>query len=257
MNILQRIKDGAGKMTDRAQNVVEIGKLNTQISNIEREMGLYFQRMGEVFYERYRSKDMSEAETEMVELAKTCDLLAEERDELRFRIAELKNERLCGDCGKNVSEDALFCQYCGHKLEKHVPVPAKTSPHDEAVGGDESTHKVNHHSFKPEIDELNTSEPVETTVKSILEESGILEQLRETAEPKQDDRHLRNLEREQERQKELDLRIRSWRDDTDHDEPVIKSGDTAASAATVSCQICSKTLVKGTKWCPHCGNEQI
>lgn len=249
MNILQRIKDGAGKMTDRAQNVVEIGKLNTQISNIEREMGLYFQRMGEVFYEGYRSKDMSEAETEMVELAKTCDLLAEERDELRFRIAELKNERLCGDCGKNVSEDALFCQYCGHKLEKPVPAPVKTSLEDATVDGDES------------IERTKVSEPVETTVKSILEESGILDQLRETEElnPKQEDRHLRNLEREQERQKELDLRIRSWRDDTDLDEPALKSGDNtaSASAAAVPCQICSKTLVKGTKWCPHCGNEQI
>lgn len=59
MKFLQRIKDGAGKVTDKAQNAVEIGRLNTQIHNIEREMDLYFQRMGEVFYEGYRVKDMS------------------------------------------------------------------------------------------------------------------------------------------------------------------------------------------------------
>lgn len=126
MNILQRLKDGAGKVTDRAQNVVEIGKLNTQISNIERELGLYFQKMGEVFYEAYRKKDMADAEKEMLELAKTCDLLTEERDEIRLKIAELKNERLCGACGRNVAEDALFCQYCGHKLIKaNKAVPAE------------------------------------------------------------------------------------------------------------------------------------
>ena len=116
MKILQRLKDGAGKVTDRAQNVVEISKLNTQISNIERELDLYFHKMGEVFYEAYRKKDMAAAEKEMLELAKTCDLLTEERDEIRMKIAELKNERLCGACGRNVAEDALFCQYCGHKL---------------------------------------------------------------------------------------------------------------------------------------------
>lgn len=118
MNFLQRLKDGAGKVTDRAQNVVEIGKLNTQISNIERELGLYYQKMGEIFYEGYRKKDMSYAEKEMLDLAKTCDLLAEERDEIRAKVAELKNERLCGACGRTVSEDAVFCQYCGHKLVK-------------------------------------------------------------------------------------------------------------------------------------------
>ncbi|WMT41551.1 zinc ribbon domain-containing protein [Paenibacillus sp. D2_2] len=120
MNFFRKIKDSAGKMTDRAQNVVEIGRLNTQIANIEREMGLYYQKMGEVFYEGYRLKDMSEAEKEMLELAKTCDLLVEERDEVRLKIAELKNERLCGTCGKNVAQDAMFCPYCGASLRRAV-----------------------------------------------------------------------------------------------------------------------------------------
>ncbi|GJM76724.1 hypothetical protein HMSSN036_89400 [Paenibacillus macerans] len=106
MNFLQRLKDGAGKVTDRAQNVVEIGKLNTQISNIERELGLYYQKMGEIFYEGYRKKDMSYAEKEMLDLAKTCDLLAEERDEIRAKVAELKTsvcaERAGGRCPRTL-----------------------------------------------------------------------------------------------------------------------------------------------------------
>ncbi len=248
MNFLQRIRDGAGKVTDRAQNAVEIGRLNTQISNIEREMDLYFQRMGEAFYEGYSHKDMSNAEKEMVELAKTCDLLSEERDEVRAKIAELKNERLCGACGKAITEDALFCQYCGHRLEKPKPAPAS---------------RMNESEREP----VRDPEPVKETQAQgnplPLYEGPITDDTiiyREPQEPQVDqeldERRLRELERERERQEELDRRIRTWKEDVEKpDDQVASSKETGIP--TTDCQICTAALVKGTKWCPHCGSEQF
>ncbi|WP_334074750.1 MULTISPECIES: zinc-ribbon domain-containing protein [Paenibacillus] len=247
MNFLQRIKDGAGKVTDRAQNAVEIGRLNTQISNIEREMGLYFQKMGEVFYEGYSRKDMSNAEKEMVELAKTCDLLSEERDEIRAKIAELKNERLCGACGKAIAEDALFCQYCGRKLDKAKTAVGKKSPAKEAEEDrDHGLQDPLSLFAEPVSDEtIIYKEPVATM-------SPVVEEEREHDEF----RRKRELERERERQEELDRRIRTWKENV---EPPKKQVSSALETGipTVSCQICSSVLVKGTKWCPHCGSEQI
>lgn len=241
MNFLQRIRDGAGKVTDRAQNAVEIGRLNTQISNIEREMGLYFQRMGEVFYEGYSHKDMTNAEKEMVELAKTCDLLSEERDEIRAKIAELKNERLCGACGKAVTEDAMFCQYCGHRLEK----PKQAAVNKKSEGVPEEI-------LEPKVlpDELLFPEPVvdDTIIYK--------EPLVSPVDEEQEARRLRELDRERERQEELDRRIRTWKEDVVR-EPAASAMEKESSVPTMSCQICSTILVKGTKWCPHCGSEQI
>ncbi|WP_339819817.1 zinc ribbon domain-containing protein [Paenibacillus sp. FSL R7-0216] len=266
MNILQRLKDGAGKVTDRAQNVVEIGKLNTQISNIERELGLYFQKMGEVFYEAYRKKDMATAEKEMLELAKTCDLLTEERDEIRLKIAELKNERLCGACGRNVAEDALFCQYCGHKLVKAKPsVPAELlKPAPEPVQPPVVSEAAV--SFEPPVMESMAVGEMDTLVlaASLVREkteSREPEQVSEPVEPvgpEDEERRQRELERERKRQEELDRRIRSWSQNaaapqTENSEVEVVIG----GVTTVKCQICSSTLVKGTKWCPHCGSEQI
>ncbi|MDU4698687.1 MAG: zinc ribbon domain-containing protein [Paenibacillus sp.] len=267
MNFLQRLKDGAGKVTDRAQNVVEIGKLNTQISNIERELGLYFQKMGEVFYEAYRNKDMANAEKEMLELAKTCDLLTEERDEIRLKIAELKNERLCGACGRNVAEDALFCQYCGHKLMKAKPsVPAELlKPAPEPVQPP-VTREAAVSSEPPvmepvAINEMDTLVLAASLVREKTEPREPAAQPTEAVEPvdpEEEERQQRELDRERKRQEELDRRIRSWSQNAAAPQPESSEVEVMiGGVATVKCQICSSTLVKGTKWCPHCGSEQI
>lgn len=259
MNFLQRLKDGAGKVTDRAQNVVEIGKLNTQISNIERELGLYYQKMGEVFYEGYHKKDMSDAEKEMLDLAKTCDLLAEERDEIRAKVAELKNERLCGACGRTVSEDAVFCQYCGHKLIKRKSI----IPEDliEPARAASPTVEDTRTPVVPETLEKETKRSID--LEQLLFSADLIEStekrdseaVREPADPEEEERLQRNLERERRRQEELDRRIRSWTQKAEQpDEEKPSSGITGETA---KCQICGSMLVKGTKWCPNCGSEQI
>lgn len=243
MKFFQKIKESAGKVTDRAQNVVEIGKLNTQISNIEREMGLYFQRMGEVFYEGYRTKDMSNAEKEMVELAKTCDLLTEERDEIRVKIAELKNEHLCGACGKVVREDALFCHFCGHKL-------LKDKGQDYNIGAEFTTGLSG-------VEKESTSEDKGLFTLPLMDEGSVSEEKPEVMDSIAEARQLRELEKERQRQEELDLRIRTWKENLDNNDSAAAPAESPVVINTVSCQICNSSLVKGTKWCPHCGAEQI
>ncbi|AWB43261.1 zinc ribbon domain-containing protein [Paenibacillus sp. CAA11] len=248
MNFLQKLKSGANKATERAQNVMEINKLNTQISNIEKEMGIYYQRMGQVFYEGYRAKDMREAETEMMELAKTCDLLAEEQTELRGKIAALKNERLC-ECGKIVPEEALFCPYCGNKLKAK---PASSVKKEQP----EPQERRN-----PFISEDEGAATDETVIYS----GPLIPDLDEDAEdqlltPEEEERRQRELERERERQLELDRRIRTWKENVQSPESASVKYDykpPGSERSTVNCQICAAQLAKGTKWCPHCGSEQI
>ncbi len=116
MKILQRLKDGANRATEKAQGAVEISKLNNQIADVEKEMQFHFMEMGRVFYEGYSEEDMTLAEKEMLKHCKTCDGLQEEIEQLRRRIAELKNEKLC-KCGRTVELDANFCPSCGRSLK--------------------------------------------------------------------------------------------------------------------------------------------
>lgn len=124
MKILQRLKDGANRATEKAQGAVEISKLNNQIADVEKEMQFHFMEMGRVFYEGYSEEDMTLAEKEMLKHCKTCDGLQEEIEQLRRRIAELKNEKLC-KCGRTVELDANFCPSCGRSLKGEAPASAR------------------------------------------------------------------------------------------------------------------------------------
>lgn len=250
MNFLQRIKDGAGRATEKAQHAVEINKLNSQIANIKHEMSVNYTEMGRIFYEGYRAQDMSIAEQKMMELSEACDELQEEINELREKIALLKNERVCA-CGHVSDLDANFCPKCGRPLtaanaETYTP-PAKP----EAAAAEEVVVEEEKEELFPDLmldnDELPLDED-DYDLKDFLPEE------KEEFDAEWERRRQEELQRERERQQELDERIRYWKENNEHmDEPV----KAEVPRESVKCQICASELPKGSKWCPHCGAEQI
>lgn len=266
MNLFQKIKNSAGKVTDRAQNVVEIGKLNTQITNIEREVGLYYKRMGEVFYEGFQSKDMSKAEKEMVELARTCSLLLEERDEIKYKIADLKNERLCSSCGKSVAKEAMFCQFCGSKLPERKESTQTESDSEQAHSVENVTAAASE--WRYDAVAQNDSSPLH---HEVMEEQGVEHKQDQAAEApltlKVEDQAKQQLEldRERKRQEELDRLIANWKEHVTPNTTTSSSTDSAAGNTSEvaigtehakTCSNCGKAITLYNKWCPHCGAQQ-
>ncbi|MFB5676540.1 zinc ribbon domain-containing protein [Paenibacillus terreus] len=251
MNLLQKIKDGANKATEKAQHAVEIQKMNSQIATIQQEMDVHFLKMGQVFYEGYRLRDMSVAETEMTRLSKACDELQEEIDSIRSRIAELKNERLC-ECGASVPRDANFCPKCGRKLVDETASHQAAAAREQAPQFKDSAlfgyadHEAEHPLEKKPFDTPELDEDVLTPSDFIPEEK---------AEFDAEWERRRSEELERERQQELDERVRYWKSNNQNEEaePV----ETHSARGLVKCQICTAELPKGSKWCPRCGAEQI
>lgn len=263
MSFMKRIKDSASRVTEKAQSSVEIGKLNGLISDIEREMEVEFTKMGRLFYEGYRSKDMSVAEGKMVELARTCSKLQEKIEVQRARIAELKNERLCS-CGNVVALDANFCPKCGSKLEelttsRKIPSPpvfVKTVDEDEEdedqyYGADELTDEEKEIAMKLHPQSVVYSE----ILPSEDDEPPLEEYAANEHDIERDRRHADQLERERQRQLELDRRIRDW-NANEHQEESAVTQDSGVRDM-IKCQICRNELPKGSLWCPRCGSEQI
>lgn len=274
MNILQKLKDGANRATEKAQHVVEVNKLNSQISEIEQQKSSYYLQMGKVFYEGYRQQDMTMAEKEMVELAQTCDGLQEQIEAIRNRIAVLKNERVC-ECGRVVALDANFCPYCGNKLANLIHPEKSTSEepreperkimfdkHEYAAAEEQQQEQDPLHTYDyrsnpdPYEPDMYEPEPERQHEDMELSEPEVdPEQLRiEQEEQEKERRHWEELERERERQLELDRRIRFWQENNQSQDYV---GDDEETRDMVKCQICSVDLPKGSKWCPRCGAEQI
>ncbi len=271
MNILQRIKDGANRATEKAQGAVEIGKLNGQIDEVEKEMELHFMEMGRAFYEGYKAEDLTRAEREMIKHSKACDSLQEEIDDIRQRIAELKNEKLC-KCGRTVELDANFCPACGRNLKEEAK-PDKRSESRAAAAAAvfESEDYGETKIYKEPAPRDEDFEDYDDVRAYDREEAGASAERNyeydyapdkgwdepEEDEVYADERELRQaeeLERERERQLELDRRIRYWKENNDGvaEKPAVET-----PRDTVKCQICRADLPKGSKWCPRCGAEQI
>ncbi|HEY2492302.1 MAG TPA: zinc ribbon domain-containing protein [Paenibacillus sp.] len=243
MSFIKRIKDGANRATERAQSAVEVSKINGHIAEIEKEMDLHFLKMGKVFYEGYCSEDMRIAEKEMVALSKTCDQLKENIDELRGRIADLKNERLC-KCGKVVALEVNFCPYCGTKMSEDQP---KQQQENEVYGEKRTIYPEPMNILAPESllyeddEELFVVDDVEDVPQDLERER----------------RQVEGLERERERQLELDRRIRYWNDNNHSEDNGLDDEEGVDKEKTFKCQICTADLTLGSKWCPRCGAEQI
>jgi RNA polymerase subunit RPABC4/transcription elongation factor Spt4 len=279
MNLIQRIREGANRATEKAQHVVEISKLNSQITAIQQEMDVHFLRMGQIFYEGYRASDMSMAETEMTQLSTACDELQDEIDEMRSKIAELKNAHLC-TCGAVVPLDSNFCPKCGRKLNgepaasKQVAAVREEAPtsvysfdlRKQEEPAKESAPAYNdyaEHELYEQHEQHEQHEPTSLdrnyTVSDFTpEEKAAFDEeweRRRQEELEQEHHRLTELERERERQEELDERIRYWK--ANNSEAEKPTSPAAQVRENVKCQICTAELPKGSKWCPRCGAEQI
>lgn len=262
MSFIKRIKESASRVTEKAQNSVEIGKINGHISDIEREMDVEFLKMGKLFYEGYRLKDMSVAEGKMVELSRNCNKLQEKIDVLRTRIAELKNEQICL-CGHVVALDANFCPKCGSKLDelkatRKVPgapisvhvVNEETDEEDEYYGAEELTEAEKELAMK-----MGQQSVIHTEVLYPDDEMPQEDYTGQVDGDDRDRRHADELERERQRQLELDRRIRDWKANEHQEESAVSEDNGLRDM--IQCQICRNDLPKGSMWCPRCGSEQI
>ncbi|MDO3411456.1 hypothetical protein QWJ34_16945 [Saccharibacillus sp. CPCC 101409] len=150
MNFLQRIKGGAERASGRAQSAVEIGRLNSHISEIQREIEVHHLRMGQVFYENYRNRDTAPAEEEIMELCTVCDLLSEEVAELRQKIVALRRQ-----------EEQL--------LQAPQPQPAAAEPKSEASVSLDKTEEAGSGQTRRERPDKTIVEPELEPVESRAE----------------------------------------------------------------------------------------
>jgi RNA polymerase subunit RPABC4/transcription elongation factor Spt4 len=130
MNLFQKLKVGANKATDYAQQTMKTSKINTQIAGIKREIERNNTQIGHAVYEAYKANDLTMAE-EVVRLFSDNNLALEvEIAELEHEIEVIKNEKMC-ECGRKVTIDARFCPNCGKRFPFEPEV--ESAPEEEVV----------------------------------------------------------------------------------------------------------------------------
>lgn len=128
--ITDSVSKGVSTATEKAQQTVEITKLNAQISSKRKDIDKLFAIIGESVYEGYEAQDLSSTQ---VKVLPKCDEITAIRAEIALldeRIKSIRNEKDCV-CGKRVAEDTRFCSSCGHRFPDPIVVekPIQVDPY--------------------------------------------------------------------------------------------------------------------------------
>ncbi len=114
MDLLKKLKSGASKAADVAQQTVEMTKLAAQITVRKREIEKYMTLIGQEVYEARTSGDPSLAEARVEEWCKSVSGLKQDIATLERQMRYVRNEKTCV-CGKAVPGDANYCPTCGRE----------------------------------------------------------------------------------------------------------------------------------------------
>lgn len=112
---LQKVKDGASKASEKAQNVMEQNRVQGQIDAKHKQWKQNTYEIGCIAYEAYKEERLSSLKEQFEELAKENVQLEQEMEQLEWKRCELRNEKRCS-CGQVADWGANFCAKCGSKL---------------------------------------------------------------------------------------------------------------------------------------------
>lgn len=123
--LLERIRDTASVAADaaadtarvagkRAGQMVDVAKLNVQLFDLNGEFNDILRQLGRVMYDTHMGQiPDGDPVTRLLERA---DETAERIDEIKTRIADLRQTKACPLCGAPCGKGDKFCRSCGGSL---------------------------------------------------------------------------------------------------------------------------------------------
>ena len=124
-DLLERIRGAADVAADaaadtariagrKAGQLVDVAKLNVQLFDLNGEFNDILRQLGQVMYDTHLGKE-TEGEALTALLARADDLAARS-EELKDRIAALRQTQVCPLCGASCGKEDKFCRRCGAAL---------------------------------------------------------------------------------------------------------------------------------------------
>ncbi|PWV97334.1 double zinc ribbon protein [Paenibacillus cellulosilyticus] len=115
MSIFDKMKQGASDAARKAQQTLEIAKLNNQKSSREKDMSKLYSQIGEAVFEAHLSGE-HEASAEIIEAScEKLKIMKQEIEMIDHKIQSIKLEKSC-TCGTVVPLNAKFCPDCGTRF---------------------------------------------------------------------------------------------------------------------------------------------
>jgi chromosome segregation ATPase len=97
----------------KSEELLNISKINIEISSIQSSIEHLYTEIGERIYKRYEKGKFSDHELE--EYFKGINKYKKELKELKKQIYQIKDKKACKNCGAEVNSQTKYCPACGSK----------------------------------------------------------------------------------------------------------------------------------------------
>lgn len=124
----KKISDAGQETAVKAKNFTEIAKFNTKISDIEDRISILFLELGKEYYEMNKYDEYSS------EKIKEINAAYSEISYYQEQIKKIKGIEKCPNCGGEISNDSMFCNFCGTKIVREsIKVEGKVCPNCNSI----------------------------------------------------------------------------------------------------------------------------
>lgn len=111
----KKVAETAKAAAKKSSELVEVTKLNMNVGAEESKIEKTYSEIGKVVYQKFdEGEDVGEAFAELCGKIKSYE---ENIKELKQKILDLKNVKLCSGCGTELAAEVVFCPKCGAKQE--------------------------------------------------------------------------------------------------------------------------------------------
>lgn len=146
----------AKDLTGRAETIYETQKLKNKISGEKQQIEKAMADLGRIVYRRYQEGiSVEEAENE---ICVQIDERYQQIKRLKKEAEELKEQRVCPNCGSIVGKNDAFCSKCGASC----PVPEEED--DNIVDMEEPVEEASEEAEEPTEETTSEEEKEEETI---------------------------------------------------------------------------------------------
>lgn len=114
-NAMDKAKAVAETAYKKTGDFVSKEKQKLDIAVMENKLGKLYETLGKLYF-----ATASDTELEDGEIKDNIELIKEKLEKInaaKTTLAESENKKICPTCGKAISKSAVFCSFCGEKID--------------------------------------------------------------------------------------------------------------------------------------------
>ena len=116
MAFLDNIGKKMGEAAKKSGELVEVSKINISIGNEEGKIQNLYKEIGQNLYQKYVASN--ECDEDFRQTCETINQHEQTIKELKQKILEIKNIKICPNCNAEIARNIQFCSGCGAKQEE-------------------------------------------------------------------------------------------------------------------------------------------